>query len=350
MNTLVIEKSALKQNISLVKEQAGSSYIYANLSGDGYGAGAAQLALLLRDEGIRRFCVDSAADAEALRKAGLVDEEILMLHSTSDAEVLSRLADLGAVCSVGTLEAGMALNALAESRATVIEAHLQLDCGLGFGGFPAEEPEKIVSVIKNLPRLAFSGVYTQLGGERAMEEQLAAFQRAVDALRAAGCETGVVHAAGSSAMLRSESAHLDAVRAGSILLGRCARTRGDGLATVGHGETTVASVQWLPKGHTVGLDRRVKLRRATRVAVLPVGYQNGFGAARPVYGILEAIRRALRARRSTVRINGQRVRVLGGAGARETLVDVTNVKCAEGDVAVFPLDPMFAKNCRREYR
>ena len=59
MNTLVIEKSALKNNISRVKELAGGAYIYANLSGDGYGAGALPLAQFLRDEGIRRFCVDS---------------------------------------------------------------------------------------------------------------------------------------------------------------------------------------------------------------------------------------------------------------------------------------------------
>ena len=229
MNTLVIEKSALKNNISLVKEQAGASYIYANLSGDGYGAGAVPLAKLLRDEGIRRFCVDSADTAAALRKAGLVDEEILMLHSTSDREVLEKLSDLNVVCSVGTLEAGMALNALAESRATVIEAHLQIDCGMGFGGFPAEEPEKIVSVIRNLPNVAFSGVYTQLSSGRAMDTQLAAFQQAVDDIHAAGCETGLVHAAGSYAMLHSDLAHLDAVRAGSILLGRCARSRNDGL-------------------------------------------------------------------------------------------------------------------------
>ena len=51
MNTLVIEKSALKNNISRVKELAGGAYIYANLSGDGYGAGALPLAQFLRDEG-----------------------------------------------------------------------------------------------------------------------------------------------------------------------------------------------------------------------------------------------------------------------------------------------------------
>ena len=349
MNTLVIEKSALKNNISLVKEQAGASYIYANLSGDGYGAGAVPLAKLLRDEGIRRFCVDSADTAAALRKAGLVDEEILMLHSTSDREVLEKLSDLNVVCSVGTLEAGMALNALAESRATVIEAHLQIDCGMGFGGFPAEEPEKIVSVLRNLPNVAFSGVYTQLSSGRAMDTQLAAFQQAVDDIHAAGCETGLVHAAGSYAMLHSDLAHLDAVRAGSILLGRCARSRNDGLITVGYGETTVDSIRWLPRGHTLGNEKKVTLRKPARVAVLPVGYQHGFGVDRPAVTLWEAIRRVL-GRRKTVRVNGQKAKILGAVGATETLVDVTGLKCAEGDTAVFDLDPLYARGVQREYR
>ena len=349
MNTLVIEKSALKNNISLVKEQAGASYIYANLSGDGYGAGAVPLAKLLRDEGIRRFCVDSADTAAALRKAGLVDEEILMLHSTSDREVLEKLSDLNVVCSVGTLEAGMALNALAESRATVIEAHLQIDCGMGFGGFPAEEPEKIVSVIRNLPNVAFSGVYTQLASGRAMDTQLAAFQQAVDDIHAAGCETGLVHAAGSYAMLHSDLAHLDAVRAGSILLGRCARSRNDGLITVGYGETTVDSIRWLPRGHTLGNEKKVTLRKPARVAVLPVGYQHGFGVDRPAVTLWKAIRRVL-GRRKTVRVNGQKAKILGAVGATETLVDVTGLKCAEGDTAVFDLDPLYARGVQREYR
>lgn len=349
MNTLVLEKSAIKNNISLIKEQAGSSYIYANLSGDGYGAGAVPLAKLLREEGIRRFCVDSAAAAEALRKAGLVDEEILMLHATSDSDTLSRLVDLNVVCSVGTMESGMALNALAEERATVVEAHLQIDSGMGFGGFPAEEPEKLVSVIRRLPNVAFSGTYTRLAGGQAMEEQLSVFRQAVEAVREAGCETGIVHAAGSYAALHSEAARLDAVRAGSALLGRCARRRGDGLMRVGYGETVVDCVQWLPKGHTLGR-RRKKLRKTARIAVLPVGYQHGFGVSRPAAGFRDALRLAWTSRRRTVRVNGQKARVLGDIGESETLIDVTNVKCAEGDKVAFPLDPLYAKNCRREFR
>lgn len=350
MNTLVIQKNALKNNISQVKEQAGSSYIYANLSEDGYGAGAAPLAQLLREEGIRRFCVDSVESAAALRRAGLVDEEILMLRSSCDRATLEQLADQNIICSVGSLEAGVALNALAESRATVFEAHLQLDCGMGFGGFPAEEPEKVSAAIQNLPGIAFSGVYTQLNSGRALDGQLALFQQAVDAIRAAGCETGIVHAAGSYAMLHSEFSRLDAVRAGSVLLGRCRRSRGDGLQTVGYGEVSVDSVRWLPKGHTVGKDRQITLKKPTRVAVLPVGYRSGFGVEKPAYGLWQAIRRAMAARRRTVRINGQKARVLGSVGASETLVNVTGLKCTEGDVAVFDLDPLYARGFEREYR
>jgi alanine racemase len=251
---------------------------------------------------------------------------------------------------VGTLEAGMALNALAESRATVIEAHLQIDCGMGFGGLPAEEPEKIVSLIQNLPNVAFSGVYTQLASDKSMDGQLSAFQQAVDAVRAAGCETGIVHAAGSYAMLHSEFTHLDAVRAGSILLGRCRRRRGDGLSLVGYGETTVDSVRWLPKGHTVGNEHKVTLKKPTRVAVLPVGYQNGFGIEKPATGVWEAIRQVLSARRRTVRIGKQKAKILGAVGATETLVSVTGLKCSEGDLAVFDLDPLYAKGLKIEYR
>lgn len=350
MNTLVIEKSALKNNISRVKKLAGSSYIYANLSGDGYGAGAVALASFLRDEGIRRFCVDSGETAGALRKAGLVDEEILMLHSTSDRATLEYLADRNVICSVGTLEAGMALNALAESRATVLEAHLEIDSGMGFGGFPAEEPEKILSVIRNLPNVAFSGVYTQLSSGRVLEHQAEVFTRAVAAIQGAGCETGIVHAAGSYALLHSDVEKLDAVRAGSVLLGRCRRVRGDELLTVGHAEAPVDSIRWLPKGHTIGNEKKVVLRRSTRVAVLPVGYQHGLGVEKAPVSFFEGLRRLLRTRRRTVRINNQKARILGTIGATETLIDITGIKCAEGDMAIFDINPLYARGFRREYR
>ena len=351
MKTLVIEKSALKNNISVIKEAAGAACIYANLSRDAYGAGAVETALLLREEGISRFAVDDAEVAAALRKAGLVEEEILMLRSVSDKKELETLTEHNVVCSIGNLEAGVALNALAAERATVAEAHLQIDCGMGFGGFPAEEPDKMMSIYQNLGSVAISGVYTQLhSGEKESAEQLGTFNNVLEQLRGAGYETGVVHAAGSYAMLHNDVSRLDAVRAGSALLGRCRREKKDGLELVGYGEASVADIRWLPKGHTVGGRKLKTLRRPTRVAVIPVGYQNGFGVMTPVHSLWEAIRRYFKNRKRTVQLDGRKVRVLGTIGGMETLLDVTDVKCAEGDIVRFELNPQFARGMKREYR
>lgn len=355
MKTLVIEKKALKNNIAVVREKAGPAAIYGVLTGDGGGVGTVELARVLRDEGIGRFAVAEAADAEALRKAGLVDEEILMLRSTADREDLDRLLDLNVVCTVGSLDTGLALNSAAEARSTVAEAHIQVDTGLGFGGFLTSEPEKIVSIFHSLPNVAISGVYTQIHSVHAdgrdASGQLDSFHQVLETIHQAGFETGVVHAAGSYALMHYDFARMDAVRAGSVLLGRCRRRRGDGLLRVGYGEVHIAGTHWLPKGHTVGNELCVTLRRPTRVAVLPVGYQNGFGVSRARdAGLLSTLRRWWNSRHVTVRIGGQKARVLGRIGALETLVDVTDLKCTTGDPVYFDIDPMYAKGLRREFR
>ena len=355
MKTLVIEREAVKNNIGVIKERAGEAVIYAVLTGDGQGAGLVELARLLREEGIGRFAVSEPAEAAALRRAGFVEEEILMLRPTVDRAELEQLIDLNVVCTVGSADTGMALNGAAEARSTVVEAHIQIDTGMGFGGFLADEPEKILSVYRNLPNVAVSGICTQLHARKKGGEDLAArlgqFHRVVEAIRAAGFETGVVHAAGSYALLHCADARLDGVRAGSALLGRCRRTKDDGLSTVGHGEAGIAEMRWLPKGHTVGAEKTAVLKAPTRVAVVPVGYQHGFGVERPrPAGLLGTLGRWRRGRRLYVRVNGQRARVIGSVGVSETLVDVTDLKCSAGDVVSFDLDPMYARGCVRQYR
>ena len=354
MRKLIIKKAAVKNNIKVVKERSGSAAIYAVLSGNGMGAGIVQLAQLLRNEGLNRFAVTEMEQAEALRRAGFIEEEILMLRATTNREELERLVDLNVVCTISSVDTGMALNALAENRSTVAEAHIQVDTGMGFGGFLVSEPEKILLAYRSLPNVALSGIYTQIHAAPkgdGTEPQLALFHQVLDAVHAAGFETGTVHAAGSYALMHRDVARLDAVRAGSVLLGRCRRTSDDGLITVGTGEVTISEVRWLPKGHTVGVDKPVTLKKPTRVAVLPVGYQNGFGIERPRdNGFWAMVARWRRARRATVLIGGQRARVIGRIGATETVINVTDMKCSAGDAAVFDIDPLFARGFIVEYR
>ena len=355
MRKLVIEKVAVKHNLSVIKERASGAVIYGVLTGDGGGAGVVPMAKLLRAEGIGRFAVYDVKEAEKLRQAGFEDEEILMLRSTTDREELERLVDLNVVCTISSVDTGLALNALAENRATVACAHIQVDTGMGFGGFLVSEPEKILLAYRSLPNVALEGIYTQLHAVRPNDpeagRQLEQFHQVLDTIHAAGFETGIVHAAGSFALLHNESARLDGVRAGSAIFGRCRRTKDDRLKTVGYGEVPLAEVRWLPKGHTLGTDRPIILKRPTRVAVLPVGYQNGLGVSRPretsLWALLAQWRRG---RQHTVRVGDQRAKVLGPIGATEILLNVTNIKCSAGDPVIFDIDPLFARGFVQEFR
>ena len=120
---------------------------------------------------------------------------------------------------------------------------------------------------------------------------------------------------------------------------------------MGFGQAPLTEVRWLPKGHVLGVDRLVTLKKPTRVAVLPVGYQNGFGVTRPrETGLLAAIARWRKNNRRTVRLGSQRARVLGGLGASELILDVTDLKCSVGDLATFEMDPLFARGFQVEFR
>ncbi len=356
MNTLVIERQAVRQNAAAIKEEAGSAAVCAVLAADAYGAGLTEMAGLLRGEGISRFAVSESSEAAELREAGFVDEEILMLRSTTDREELERLMDLGVVCTIGSYDTGVALNALAEARATVAEAYLQADTGTGLGGFLAGEPDKILAMYRYLPSVAISGIYTRLSGSRAgnraARTQAGEFQTVIKNIHEAGFETGMVYIAAPYPFLhRGFDAPDGILAADASVLGRGRGKKDDGLCRVGYGEAALCEVRWLPKGHPAGSEAPVVLKRPARVAVLPIGYQNGFGVTGRQNGeLLNALRSWWSGRRKTVRIGGQTARVIGRIGAMETTIDVTDLKCGVGDIAVFEIDPLYARGLKREYR
>lgn len=348
MKTIILEKLELATNVSTLAQRGGGTELYAILHADGYGAGLAALALELRAAGITRFAVTEPEDAITLRGAGLLQEELLLLRSIRDEALLEQLAELSVVFTVDSYDSGSLLNALAERRGTVLEAHILVDAGLGLGGFPAIESDKITSLYRNLPSLAFSGIYAQArkSGWRDGSTEISQLQleQLLTRIRNAGYETGTVHL-GEDAPHSEEAA---ALRVGRSLLGRNPRARGKKLCRLGRGEVSLDEPYWLPEGSVVGEHSPVRLRKAAQVVTIPVGLENGLGAqtqARPGFW-----GRLLRRSGPDFWIGGQRVRTLGGLGARETILDVTKLRCSAGDLVTFDLDPLFARGFAVEFR
>ena len=226
MKNLIIDKAAIKQNVAAVKARARGAQIWADLTGDAFGLGLVTTAKLLREEGIRVFAVSDPKDADALRAAGFTEEQLMMLRSTADEKELERLVDLGVICTVGSYEAAVVLNALAEARKTVCEIQIKIDTGLGRYGFIPTETDKITAVYRYMSNLAVVGVFSTYAqswkSRKQTLNQLDAFTSVLDNLHALGYETGAASICDSAALFKYDFDLMDAVRVGTAFSGRVA--------------------------------------------------------------------------------------------------------------------------------
>ncbi len=353
MKNLVIDKRVIRSNLRAVKERADGATIYADLSGDAYGMGLLETAKLLRDEGVCHFIVSDPRDARLLRERGFTQETIMMLRSTADSDELGELIDLGVVCTIGSSDAAVALNGIAEERKTVCEVQIKIDTGLGRYGFSPTDTDKIEAVYKYMPNLAVVGTFTTFSASWKSKKQtlmqLETFERVLNKLTAMGLDVGLTHACDSAALFKYDIPKMDAVRVGEALAGRIPGGPIQGLRRVGYIAAGIEEICWFSKGHTIG--GTVKLKKPTKLAVVSVGYYHGFGVSH--FG--DASRRWFFRDRATsngrfIRIGSQKARVVGEIGMMHVIADVTKIECTVGDTAILDVDPINVKGLPTMYK
>lgn len=361
MKAYIVETEKLKHNIEILKQQAGSAVIWGVVKGNGYGLGAGKLALLLKEQGIDHFAVTDLAEARALREAGLTEDPILMLRSTSDRQELEALVSLDVICTLGSLEDGGALNDTASSLGRTAHAHVKLDTGMGRYGFLPERMDQAAELWK-YDNIKIEGVFTHFyraGSEKVTKKQFSDFRSAVDVLRSMGLEVGMVHCCNSLGFWYYPEMHLDAVRLGSALLGRVGYGPRANLRRIGYVQADVEALRVIPKGHNVGYGGDCRVRRDTRIAVIGVGYFHGFSVERgyDVFRIRDCLRSMgrylkylLKRRCLTVEVNGKTCKVLGHVGMVNLIADVTDIPCALHDPVKLQINPLDLKGMEVIYR
>lgn len=357
MKAYIVEKDRLKNNIGIVRQAAGGRAIYGVLKGNGYGLGLVQLAHELRDSGVERFAVNEPSDAMKLRLAGFIDEEILVMNSISTEEDILEILESKAVATIGSYEAAVKLGGIAESRGDIIEAHIKIDTGMGRYGFMPSETDKIISLYRFMPRIAITGLYSHsnmaFSSDQTADKEKAALLGVAKVIREAGFDPGCIHMANSAFLFGHNMEGTDAVRVGSAFLGRMASKRGAAAALkpVGHAEAPIGELRWLEAGHSVGYGAAYVCRDATRIAIIPFGYSDGFGVERAndLFRFRDKLRYLFHdfkllftKKRLYVTINGKKAPVLGHIGMVHTIVDVTRIPCEIGDTAKFELSPLYA--------
>lgn len=360
MKRYVAEIAALTHNVALLLKKAKETVVWGVIKGNGYGLGIVPMAQLLAEHGISHFAVTELAEVEALRQAGL-SHPVLMMESTCNPSELQRLLELHAIITVGSAEAATALNEAAQAAGLVAQAHVKIDTGMGRFGFLPEEEDRIKSLYEEYPFITCTGIYTHFYDSAdpiPTRAQFAAFLSVVDGLRKAGIDPGMVHCCNSSAFLMYPEMHCDAVRVGSALLGRVTVGADTGLKPVGYCEAEIEVLRDIPVGHTVGYGAGWRAKRQTKIAVIGIGYSNGFGVDRGfdlwrlkdcIRGVARYIKAFIRHKALYVSINGCPCRVLGHVGMVNLVVDVTDCPCRTGDLARIDINPLLLKGVPVEF-
>jgi alanine racemase len=321
-----VDLEAIASNYRLLRRRIGSDRaIFCVVKADAYGHGAAAVAQRLEREGANRFAVAVAEEGIALRRAG-VRGEVLLLNYSDPADVgLHR--SYGLVPSLYDLEQARAFAKATRETREPLSVHVKLDTGMGRIGFRLEEIGPLAGLLKGSPGLSVAGAFTNLASPEdrsspATARQVAAMKSAVGALSAAGISPGLVHVANSAGLLLHPGAWFDGVRPGLALYG--VSPADDELAgqlvaamTV---ETRVMAVKAVPPDTPLGYGGRFVTRRRSEIAVIPIGYHDGF-------------RRAFSGR-VRVLMQGREAPVVGAVSMDLTLVDATGLSTRIGERVV----------------
>ena len=354
MKNLIIDLRVVRNNLRAIKDRAEGVSIFADLSANAGGMGLLPIAKFLRDEGIRNFAVSDPIDAKILRHNDFKDERIMMLRSTADPHEISELLSLGVICTAGSYDAAVAINGIAESRGVAAQIQVKIDTGLGRYGFKPTELDRVAAIYKYMSSLKVVGTFTTFSASWRSKKhtllQLDAFNSVLDRLIEMGLEPGAAHACDSAALFKYDIELMDAVRVNTALSGRIPGKAIPGLSRVGYIEAGLEEVGWYPKGHSIGSEHGFVTKAPTKIAILSVGYFHGFGVDRYIVerSLFDIAR--YRRRKAYIRINGQKSRVLGSVGLLHTMVDVTNIDCTVGDIAILDVDPVNVKGLPIVYR
>ncbi len=336
---LEIDHGAIAHNVRRLVELAGGRQLLISLKADAYGHGAVQVAQTALLNGASWLGVATLSEGVALRQAG-IEAPVLVLGYTPAWQARDVLRH-GLTPTVYSLEVARALSRAALALDRPARVHVKVDTGMGRLGIFPEEARDFVKALAGMPGIVLQGIFTHLAvadGESEWEhtytaEQLARFDGVLAGLDADGIHVPLVHGVNSAGLLDATVGFLapagplaqhTLVRAGIAVYGLHpspgVRLPGDFRAALSW-KTQVAQVKTLPAGSYVSYGATYRTEAPSQIAVIPVGYADGFRRGPSNWG--------------EVLVRGRRAPVVGRVTMDQTMLDVTAVPgVRQGDEVV----------------
>ncbi len=352
---LEVDLDAIAYNVRQIKQLVGEGVaLMAVLKADGYGHGAVKVARTALNNGASHCGVASLNEATALRAAN-IDEPILILGYTP--AWLAREALMRDVTvTLYDMDTARAFSRAALELRRTARVHVKVDTGMGRLGLLPDQAPAFIHALTELPGIQIDGIFThfccadtdpaytreQFARFLSVLKEIAALELQIKGMPNAGPQTpkadlgsaGLIrhsstlahhslisyfHAANSAATLTLPETRLNMVRVGLAIYGLSPFSPAPAppqeqalqLRPALAWKTTVAQVKRLPAGYPVSYGATYRCPGDRDIAVIPVGYADGFRRAPANFG--------------EVLVRGKRAPIVGRVCMDQTMIDVTDV-------------------------
>lgn len=336
-----LSRAALGSNYRILRDQAARSHAeaVAVIKADAYGHGAAEALATLAAERCDWFAVTCLDEARILQPQ-LKGRRTLILSGIFEDEA-PEIVRHALTPVIGALQQlAWLAEAVPPSAAPPFSLHLEIDTGMARQGIQWNDAAALAAFAAQLtaaPQLHLEAVMTHFASpedesSQQTAQQIERFAIAIATLRSHGIVPPILHAgnsaslfvAGQAAALRGlaqQSGSRLLLRPGISLYGYGPKAAARGLQPVLAWKTRIAALREIPAGEPVSYNATFRAARPTRIALLPVGYADGYSRLLSNCG--------------EVLVCGRRAPIAGRVTMDQTMIDVTEVPdAATGDEVI----------------
>ena len=289
-----------------------------------YGAGSVEVSRALQESGMVDYLAVAVADEGVeLRKAGITLPIIIMDPEVAALDLIIENNLQPNVYSFQVLE-----NIIHAAEARGLEAlpvHIKIDSGMHRLGFYREDMSMLLKRLQSQKAVRVASIFSHFAGSDEAQfdafthEQAAYFKNCTDSLIASLPYRPLLHICNTAGIERFPEYHYDMCRLGIGLYGLS--FAGAKLHNVCTLKTTILSIKTVSAGSTIGYGRHTTLTEPRQIAVIPIGYADGFDRRFSNYG-------------GEVLVRGKRCPVVGNVCMDQAMIDVTDTDAQVGDYAI----------------
>ena len=312
-----IDLGRARRNLQLIRRDLPENVKFlAMVKDNAYGHGALEIARIALEEGAWGLGVSTMEEAANLRDADIAAP--LIVHGERHESELEWCVAHNLTVCVNEPQNVRALAHVAAKLNKRVSVHLKINTGMSRYGVRWDEALPLVEQILAEKSLLLEGVMTHFAQSDEIDKtfanvQFSRFSEVLQALEHAKIPVKLRHCCNSGGLLDLPHAHLDMVRTGILLHGVFPSTvcrQISGIEPVMAVKARIAAIQKLKPGEVVGYGMHFKAAEPRRIAVLPIGYGDGFPRVRNLGHVL---------------IHGRRAPIVGGVTMDALFVDVTDI-------------------------